>query len=224
MTLLRFYKPYGVLSQFTDAGSRERQRPTLAEFVDVPGVYPAGRLDRDSEGLMLLTDDGRLQARIAQPRFTLEKVYWVQVEAEPSGAEIAALAEALAAGVSLKDGPAFATGLRRLDEPDLPPREPPVTAHRAARSSWLEVSLTSGRNRQVRRMLAALGLPVLRLHRARIGPCDLTGLQPGEYAQAEVPEFLSSAASVTGPGGRSRAGRSRGRDARHRRPAPRARR
>lgn len=190
MTLLRFYKPFGVLSQFTDAGGSGPRRPTLADFVDVPGVYPAGRLDRDSEGLMLLTDDGALQARIAEPRFKLAKVYWVQVEAAPAAAEVARLAAVLAAGVDLKDGPARATGLRHLPEPALAPRDPPVTAHRAARGSWLEVTLTSGRNRQVRRMLAAVGLPVLRLHRARIGPFDLTGLDPGGYAPADVPEAL----------------------------------
>lgn len=190
MTLLRFYKPYGVLSQFTDSAGPGAPRRTLGDYVDVAGVYPAGRLDRDSEGLMLLTDDGALQARIAEPRFKLEKVYWAQVEADPSPAEVAEFARALAAGVALKDGPAHATKLRRLAEPGLPARDPPVTPHRAARGCWLEVTLTSGRNRQVRRMLAALGLPVLRLHRTRIGPFELGGLAPGEYAEAAVPEAL----------------------------------
>jgi 23S rRNA pseudouridine2457 synthase len=188
LTLIRFYKPYGVLSQFTDRGGA---RPTLADYVDVPGVYPAGRLDRDSEGLLLLTDDGALQARIAHPRFKLEKVYWAQVEAQPDEAALEAARQALAAGVPLKDGPARAEALRPLAPPDLPSRAEPVTPHRAARSSWLEVTLTEGRNRQVRRMLAAVGMPVLRLHRARIGPVTLEGLRPGEYQRIETPAALA---------------------------------
>ena len=187
LTLIRFYKPFGVLSQFTDAGGT---RPTLADYVDVPGVYPAGRLDRDSEGLLLLTDDGGLQARIAHPRFKLEKVYWAQVEAQPDDAALAAARQSLLEGVALKDGPARAERVRRLDAPDLPERSEPVTPHRAARSSWLEVVLTEGRNRQVRRMLAAVGMPVLRLHRCSIGPVTLAGLRPGEYEQIAVPEAL----------------------------------
>lgn len=183
MTLIRFYKPYGVLSQF-----RDLQRSTLADFIDLPGVYPAGRLDRDSEGLLLLTDDGALQARIAEPRFKQPKHYWVQVEARPDAAEIADVARRLAAGIALRDGSARAQALRLLESPRLPPRDTPVTPHRAARSTWLEVVLTSGRNRQVRRMLAAVGMPVLRLHRARIGPVDLHGLRPGEFEEIAVPE------------------------------------
>lgn len=186
VTLIRFYKPFGVLSQFTDP-----ERATLADYVDVPGVYPAGRLDRDSEGLLLLTDDGVLQARIAEPRFKLEKVYWAQVEGRPDAAALAGLAAALRAGVPLRDGPARAERLRSLTPPALPPRDPPVTPHRDARSSWLEVVLTSGRNRQVRRMLAAVGLPVLRLHRARIGPVTLDGLAPGQFETIPVPEALT---------------------------------
>lgn len=189
MTLIRFYKPYGVLSQFTDP-----ERPTLAAYLNVPGVYPAGRLDRDSEGLLLLTDDGALQARIAHPRFKLAKQYWVQVEAQPDAAEIARLNEVLRHGVSLRDGLARARSLRPLATPELPPRDPPVTAYRAARSSWLEVILTGGRNRQVRRMLAALGLPVLRLHRAGIGQVDLGSLDPGQWDVIDVPRELSTLA------------------------------
>lgn len=198
MTLLRFYKPFGVLSQF-----RDPMRPTLADFVPVPGVYPAGRLDRDSEGLLLLTDDGALQSRIAEPRHKLPKHYWVQVEARPGPDDVVDLARTLAAGVTLKDGVASARSLRALGEPELPERDPPVTAHRAGRSSWLEVVLTSGRNRQVRRMLAAVGLPVLRLHRARIGPFDLEGLAPGQWDTVAVPDELAA-----GPG---RGNRLRGR-------------
>jgi len=195
LTLIRFYKPFGVLSQF-----RDPDRPTLADYLSVPGVYlsvpgvyPAGRLDRDSEGLLLLTDDGALQARIAEPRHKQPKVYWVQVEARPARDETAALARRLAAGVELRDGLARADAVRCITDPQLPPRHPPVTAHRAARGSWLEVVLSSGRNRQVRRMLAAVGLPVLRLHRARIGPVDLQGLSPGEYAEMPVPGIWQQA-------------------------------
>lgn len=194
MTLIRFYKPFGVLSQF-----RDPDRPTLADYLSRPGVYPAGRLDRDSEGLLLLTDDGALQARIAEPRYKQPKHYWVQVEARPDSAALAALAQRLAAGIALRDGTARAQSLRAMGIPALPPRTPPVTDHRAARSSWLEVVLTSGRNRQVRRMLAAVGLPVLRLHRARIGPVDLDGLAPGEFEEIPVPEVWQGArASVRG--------------------------
>jgi 23S rRNA pseudouridine2457 synthase len=185
MALIRFYKPFGVLSQF-----RDPLRPTLGDYIDVPGVYPAGRLDRDSEGLLLLTDDGALQARISDPRFKLAKTYWVQVEAQPSRDDVARLDQMLRAGVTLRDGPAYAESVEPLAAPLLPLREPPVTAHRAGRSCWLEVVLTGGRNRQVRRMLAALGLPVLRLHRARIGAVDLHGLTPGQWQQIEVPPLL----------------------------------
>ena len=174
--LIRFYKPYGVLSQF-----RDPDRPTLADFIDTPGVYPAGRLDMDSEGLMLLTDDGALQARISHPRHKLVKAYWVQVEGEPDDAAFAAVRARLREGVDLRDGRARAVAVQRMAPPDLPERSTPVTRHRASRSSWLEVQLDTGRNRQVRRMLAAVGLPVLRLIRYRIGPVVLDGLAPGEW-------------------------------------------
>jgi 23S rRNA pseudouridine2457 synthase len=193
VTLIRFYKPFGVLSQFRDSG-----RPTLADYRIAPRVYPAGRLDRDSEGLLLLTEDGALQARITDPRHKLPKHYWVQVEARPPPAEIERLDALLRAGVGLRDGPARAESLRPLAPPALPPRDPPVTAHRAARGCWLEVVLTGGRNRQVRRMLAAVGLPVLRLHRARIGPIDLHGLAPGEWQEIEVPQALRKAPTTPG--------------------------
>lgn len=196
VALIRFYKPFGVLSQF-----RDPERPTLGDFIPVPGVYPAGRLDQDSEGLLLLTDDGALQARIANPRFKLPKAYWVQVEGRPEAAEVGALARRLREqGVALREGPARVESMEPLPDPDLPPRDPPVTPHRAARSSWLEVVLTAGRNRQVRRMLAAVGLPVLRLHRARIGSVGLDGLVPGEWEEIGV-EGLGEIASR--PGGRT---------------------
>lgn len=198
MTLLRFYKPYGVLSQF-----RDPERPTLGDYIDRPGVYPAGRLDRDSEGLLLLTDDGALQARISHPKFKLEKVYWVQIEARPQDDEIAAAADRLRTGVELRDGWAFAHAVSAIAPPPLPPRQPPVTPHRDARSSWLAVTLTQGRNRQVRRMLAALGWPVLRLHRPRIGPVTLDGLQPGMWSEVSVPQAWQSVSATRRPRRRS---------------------
>jgi 23S rRNA pseudouridine2457 synthase len=174
--LVRFHKPYGVLSQFTTRDGR----PTLARYIDVPGVYCAGRLDFDSEGLLLLTDDGRLQSRIANPKHKLEKVYLAQVEA-PSDWQTA-LAR-LRHGIALRDGTSRATFVEKLGAPpQLPRREPPVTAHRAAASTWLRVGIGSGRNREVRRMLAAAGCPVLRLVRVRIGPFELGDLAPGQYA------------------------------------------
>jgi 23S rRNA pseudouridine2457 synthase len=188
--LIRFYKPYGVMSQF-----RDPSRPTLGDYIAVPGVYPAGRLDRDSEGLMLLTDDGALQARISHPQFKQPKHYWVLVEATPTPEELARAAEQCRVGVPLRDGLARAEVLRAIAPPDLPPRDPPVTPHRQARGNWLEIVLTEGRNRQVRRMLAAIGLPVLRLHRARIGPIDLTGLTPGSWEAVEIPLAWSTTAA-----------------------------
>ena len=181
--LILFNKPYGVLSQFTDRGS-PTVRATLSEFISVKGVYAAGRLDRDSEGLLLLTDDGRLQARIADPRFKLPKTYLVQVEGDPQEAEL----ERLRQGVRLKDGMTLPAEARQLDEPELWPRHPPVRFRKSVPTSWLELVIREGRNRQVRRMTAAVGLPTLRLVRVRIGPWALDGLQPGEWR--EVPAQL----------------------------------
>jgi 23S rRNA pseudouridine2457 synthase len=171
--LILLNKPYRVLSQFRDADGRA----TLADYVDLPGVYPAGRLDRDSEGLLLLTDDGRLQARIASPRGKLRKHYWVQVEGECSESALARLR----AGVELKDGPAVALAAAGIAEPAaLWPRDPPIRERRRIATSWLELVIDEGRNRQVRRMTAAAGLPTLRLIRHRIGPWTLAGLAPGQ--------------------------------------------
>ncbi|MBX3707282.1 MAG: pseudouridine synthase [Pseudomonadales bacterium] len=192
--LIRFHKPYGVLCQFTSPDGR----PCLGDFIDRPGVYAAGRLDFDSEGLVLLTDDGALQARISDPRHKLPKTYHAQVEARPDPVEFGAAAARLREGVELRDGPAHAVAVRALDPPELPAREPPVTAHRAGRSSWVEIVLTEGRNRQVRRMLAAVGMPVLRLVRVAIGPVTLEGLEPGTWAALDVPEGLR--ARVDRPG------------------------
>ncbi|KQT35196.1 pseudouridine synthase [Sphingomonas sp. Leaf412] len=176
MTLLLFNKPYGVLSQFTDRGS-PTTRATLSDHVDVPGVYPAGRLDRDSEGLLLLTDDGRLQARIADPRFKTAKTYLVQVEGEPDDAALARLR----GGVTLADGPTQPAVVERIDDPALWPRDPPIRVRRNIPDRWLSLTIREGRNRQVRRMTAAVGHPTLRLVRWRIGEWTLDGLPPGEW-------------------------------------------
>lgn len=175
--LILFNKPWGVLSQFTDEGSGH---PTLADYIDVPGVYPAGRLDRDSEGLLLLTDDGRLQARIADPRHKVAKTYWVQVEGEPDEAALAALR----AGVRLKDGLTRLALAERIDPPAIWPRDPPVRFRKTVADCWIAVTITEGRNRQVRRMTAAVGHPTLRLVRWRVGDWTLDGVAPGTWRSA----------------------------------------
>ena len=180
--LILFNKPYGVLSQFTDAGNADTPRPTLSGFVDVPGVYPAGRLDRDSEGLLILTDDGRLQARIADPRHKMEKTYLVQVEGLPEDAAL----EALRHGMTLKDGPTRPAQVRRIDPPELWPRTPPVRYRKSVPDNWLEITISEGRNRQVRRMTAHVGHPTLRLVRWRIGEWRLDGLAPGAWRDART--------------------------------------
>lgn len=172
--LVRFHKPYGVLSQFTPQG---RWRG-LCDHLALPGFHAAGRLDADSEGLLLLTDDGALQARIADPRFKMQKTYLTQVEGVPDASALAALR----AGVLLNDGPALPAQVRLLEtEPELPPRDPPIRMRRHIPTHWLELSIGEGRNRQVRRMTAAVGLPTLRLVRTAIGPYTLHGLLPGEW-------------------------------------------
>ena len=173
MPLVLLNKPFRVLSQFTDADGRD----TLARYVEVQGVYPCGRLDYDSEGLMLLTDDGGLQTRISHPRSKITKVYRAQVEGEPGPAPLARLES----GVHLKDGTASAVFVRPIPEPEnLWPREPPIRRRKTIPTGWLEIGLQQGRNRQVRRMTAAVGLPTLRLIRYAIGPWTLDGLAPGE--------------------------------------------
>ena len=174
--LIRFNKPYGVLSQFTPEG---RWRG-LKDFIDIPGVYVAGRLDADSEGLLLLTDDGKLQARIADPRFKMEKIYWVQVEGVPTEAALTSLRS----GVQLNDGLTRPARARLLDPPpEVWERQPPIRERKSIPTAWLELAISEGRNRQVRRMTAAVGLPTLRLIRAAIGPHTLDGLAPGTWRE-----------------------------------------
>lgn len=180
--LILFNKPYGVLSQFTDAGTAGSPRPTLSAHIDVPGVYPAGRLDLDSEGLLLLTDDGRLQSRIAEPRHKMPKTYLAQVEGDATEAAL----EALRRGVRLKDGMTLPAEAERIDDPALWPRDPPVRYRKTVPDCWLQLTIWEGRNRQVRRMTAAVGLPTLRLVRWRIGDWTLDGLAPGEWREIGV--------------------------------------
>lgn len=173
MPLILLNKPFRVLAQFTDDGGRA----TLADFVAEPGVYPAGRLDYDSEGLLMLTDDGALQARISQPGSKIAKSYWVQVEGLPRREQLMRLE----IGVKLKDGPARALVARPIEPPaGLWAREPPIRFRASVPDAWLEIRLGEGRNRQVRRMTAAVGLPTLRLIRHAIGPWSLGDLGPGE--------------------------------------------
>ena len=172
--ILLFNKPWGVLSQFTDRDGR----PVLADYIDAPGVFPAGRLDRDSEGLMLLTDDGRFQARVSDPRHKMSKTYWVQVEGVPDERALGALR----AGVELRDGLTLPAKVQLMD-PDqrIWPRVPPIRERKEIPTQWLALTISEGRNRQVRRMTAAVGHPTLRLIRYRIGSWTIDGLAPGEW-------------------------------------------
>lgn len=184
-----FNKPYGVLTQFTDADGRA----VLADYIDIPGIYPAGRLDKDSEGLLLLTDDGKLQQHISDPRFKMAKTYWAQVEGIPDEQAVSSLRK----GVSLNDGMTRPAEVSLLTaEPEgLWPRDPPIRYRASIPDSWLELTIREGRNRQARRMTAAVGFPTLRLVRCAIGPWGLKGLQPGELRELpenEVRRFINS--------------------------------
>ena len=176
-----FNKPFNVLSQFTDRGIEASERQTLSDYVDVPGVYAAGRLDRDSEGLLLLTDDGKLQNRIASPKFRQPKTYWAQVEGVPDAAAIRSLQD----GVQLKDGRTRPAQAELIDEPEaIWPRTPPIRERKSVPDSWIRLTITEGRNRQVRRMTAAVGHPTLRLIRYSIGDWTIDGIPIGKWRDA----------------------------------------
>jgi 23S rRNA pseudouridine2457 synthase len=180
--LILFNKPFGVLPQFTDKGTEGSQRPTLSQYIDVPGVYPAGRLDMDSEGLMLLTDDGRLQARISDPKFKMPKSYLVQVEGEVTDEAMSALR----GGVRLKDGMTLPAEAERITDAELWPRDPPIRVRLSVPDSWLKLTIREGRNRQVRRMTAAVGFPTLRLVRWSVGDWTVEGIEQGQWREINL--------------------------------------
>ena len=187
--IILFNKPFGVLTQFVDAVGR----PTLADYISVPEVYAAGRLDTDSEGLVVLTGDGRLQARIADPRHKLPKIYWVQVEGAPTAAAL----QQLASGVELREFRTQPCQVRMMEPPeDLWPRHPPIRYRASIPTSWLEIVLKEGKNRQVRRMTASVGFPTLRLVRWAVGDWTLAGLAPGQWKKVSVPRQLCSGQGV----------------------------
>lgn len=178
--IILFNKPFNVLCQFTDEGI---ERETLADYIKIPGIYAAGRLDKDSEGLLLLTGDGKLQSQISHPKFKLAKTYWVQVEGIPDEETLNKLRN----GVELKDGKTKRAQARRIDEPNkLWPRNPPVRYRANIPTSWLELTIKEGKNRQVRRMTAAVGYPTLRLIRYAIGPWTLDGIEPGALKETTL--------------------------------------
>ncbi len=174
MRYILFHKPFGVLSQFTDEGTGH---PTLKQYIDIPDVYAAGRLDRDSEGLLLLTDDGALIKRLTDPKHHIEKTYWILVEGDPTPDRLTQLER----GVQLKGYRTLPATAHLIPDPGLPPRPKPVTPH--GPTAWIEIKLREGKKRQIRHMTAAVGLPTLRLIRVAIGPIELAGLNPGEWRE-----------------------------------------
>ncbi len=194
MIALRFWKPYGVLTQFTDKDGR----PTLADYIDLPDVYAAGRLDMDSEGLLILTDSGWLQARLTDPRFAHPRTYWAQVERVPDDSALRQLRE----GVMLKDGITRPASARLIHPPDVPDRDPPIRYRASVPTAWLELTLTEGRNRQVRRMTAAVGHPTLRLVRFAVGRgasmITLHGLQPGGWERLSDKQIAAIQSALRG--------------------------
>lgn len=180
--IILFNKPFDVLSQFTDAGTRDSTRRTLSQFIDVPRVYASGRLDRDSEGLLVLTDDGKLQHRITDPKHKLKKCYWVQVEGIPTEDKL----RQLRGGVELKDGMTLPASVKIMPPPELIwPRNPPVRFRKTVPDCWLEIKISEGRNRQVRRMTAAIGFPTLRLIRYSVGSWTIKGIANGEWREVQ---------------------------------------
>ncbi len=177
--LIMFNKPYGVLPQFTDKGTEDSPRPTLSRFIKISGVYPAGRLDMDSEGLMLLTDDGRLQSRISDPKYKMPKTYFVQVEGEINDEALMSMCN----GVQLKDGMTLPAEAKRIAAPDIWLRDPPVRFRKTVPDCWISLTIREGRNRQVRRMTAAVGYPTLRLVRWSVGDWKVEGIMPGEWRE-----------------------------------------
>lgn len=192
MPTVAFWKPYDVLSQFSDKA--QPPRATLADYIDLPTVYGAGRLDRDSEGLLILSDDVRLRTILTEPRHRTPRTYWAQVEGIPSEPALHELRQ----GVMVKGKMTLPARAQAIDEPDLPERPVPIRVRKAIPDSWIELQLTEGRNRQVRRMTAAVGHPTLRLVRAAIGPITLDGLRPGIYRELSGPEIASLAGSLEG--------------------------
>lgn len=209
-SLILFNKPYGVLSQFTPGNSGDQNRPTLAQYIKLPNVYPAGRLDHDSEGLLLLTDDGQVQHHIAHPAHKLPKTYWVQVEGAPNSYALTKLRQ----GVELNDGITLPAEARLIPTPKLWERDPPIRSRVNIPTQWVEIVISEGKNRQIRRMTAAVGHPTLRLVRVKIGNWTLEGIAPGEYKATTI--NLPKSALAEMPRGRNHNRPSQGQE---RRPA-----
>ena len=180
--VILFNKPFNVLSQFTDESEHQANRRTLKSFIALEGVYPAGRLDRDSEGLLVLTDSGTLQNKLSDPRHKVSKTYWAQVEGEPSQVDLVPLKD----GLQLKDGLTKPARAELMQEPNVWHRDPPIRERKTVPTSWLSLTLSEGKNRQVRRMCAAIGFPVLRLIRYRVGSWTIDGIPPGEYRELNI--------------------------------------